>query len=118
VLCYPVIAFDQPYTHRGSQNNLIGADAPKELVASLSNERQVTEATPPMFLWHTTEDTGVPPQNSAVFYLACVEHKVPAELHIFEKGQHGVGLGKGIAGTEEWPKLCEAWLRSRKLLDK
>lgn len=118
VLCYAVIAFDEPYTHRGSQNNLIGANADKELVKSLSNEKQVTEATPPMFLWHTNQDTGVPPQNSAVFYLACVEHKVPAELHIFERGQHGVGLGKGIVGTEEWSKLCEAWMRGRKLLDK
>ncbi len=118
VLCYAVIAFDQPYTHRGSQHNLIGADAPKELVESLSNEKQVTSETPPVFLWHTTQDTAVPPQNSAVFYLACVEHKVPAELHIFERGQHGVGLGKGIVGTEEWSKLCEAWMRGRKLLDK
>jgi acetyl esterase/lipase len=55
VLCYAVIAFDQPFTHRGSQKNLIGADASADLVASLSNEKQVTKDTPPCFLWHTFE---------------------------------------------------------------
>ena len=49
VLCYAVIAFEQPYTHKGSQHNLIGKDAPKELVESLSNEKQVTSETPPTF---------------------------------------------------------------------
>ena len=113
VLCYAVIAFDAPFTHKGSQNNLLGKDAAPELVASLSNERQVTGQTPPTFLWHTSEDTGVPPQNSLVFYDACVKNKVPAELHIYEKGRHGVGLGKGIAGTENWPDACITWLKSR-----
>ena len=41
-----------------------------ELVASLSNEKQVTDQTPPCFLWHTWEDKGVPPENSVVFYQA------------------------------------------------
>lgn len=117
VLCYPVIAFDAEYTHRGSQNNLIGADAPKELVESLSNEKQVTSETPPTFLFHTTEDKAVPPQNSVVFYSACIASKVPAELHIFEKGPHGVGLAKHIAGTNAWPGLCIAWLKSRGVVE-
>ena len=117
VLCYAVIAFDEDYTHRGSQRNLIGNEADPELVKSLSNEKQVTPETPPVFLWHTTEDKGVPPQNSVHFYLACVKNKVPAELHIYEKGRHGVGLGKGIPGTENWSKACEAWMRGRGLLE-
>lgn len=113
VLCYPVIAFDQPFTHKGSQKNLLGENAPAELVASLSSEKQVTDRTPPCFLWHTTEDAAVPPQNSVVFYSALVAHKVPAELHIFEKGRHGVGLGKDIPGTNAWPAACLAWLKVR-----
>lgn len=116
VLCYPVIAFDEPFTHRGSQNNLIGKDASPELVRSLSNEKQVTAETPPCFLWHTWEDTGVPPQNSLMFYLAMLNHKVPGELHIYEKGRHGVGLGKGIPGTENWPEECITWLKVRGIL--
>jgi len=112
VLCYAVIAFDQPYTHKGSQNNLLGKDAAPDLIASLSNEKQVTTETPPTFLWHTNEDLGVPPQNSLVFYEACVKQKVPAELHIYEKGRHGVGLAQGIPGTEAWPAACVAWLKN------
>lgn len=113
VLCYPVIAFDAEYTHKGSQFNLIGRDAPKELVESLSNEKQVTADTPPTFLWHTTEDKAVPPENSVQFYLACVKHKVPAELHIFEKGPHGIGLAAKYPGADQWPKLLELWLVNR-----
>jgi len=116
VLCYAVIAFDQPFTHKGSQKNLLGADAPAELVASLSNEKQVTPQTPPCFLWHTYEDTGVPPQNSIVFYSAMLANKVPGELHVYEKGRHGVGLGKTIPGTGDWSEACIRWLKGRELV--
>jgi acetyl esterase/lipase len=116
ILCYAVIAFDEPYTHRGSQRNLLGADADKELVRSMSSEKQVSDRTPPTFLWHTTEDTGVPPQNSLYFYLAMKKAGVPAELHIFEKGRHGVGLARNIPGTSAWPDRCVGWLRVRGVL--
>lgn len=112
VLCYAVIALEQSYTHKGSQNNLLGPNAPAELVESLSNEKQVTSNTPPTFLWHTYEDTAVPPMNSVVFYKAMLENKVPGELHIYEKGRHGVGLAKSIEGTNQWPATCIAWLKS------
>jgi acetyl esterase/lipase len=116
VLCYPVIAFDQPFTHKGSQTNLLGKDASAELIASMSSEKQVTDQTPPCFLWHTTEDKGVPPENSIAFYSALIAHKVPAELHIFEKGRHGVGLGKDVPGTAAWPAACIAWLSGRGII--
>ncbi|MGD0654941.1 MAG: alpha/beta hydrolase [Thermoguttaceae bacterium] len=118
ILCYPVIAFGELYTHQGSQNNLIGKDAPAELVKSLSNEKQVTPETPPTFLFHTDEDKTVPSENSIQFYLALHKAKVPAELHIYQKGGHGQGLAGKIPGTSNWPKACEEWLRKQKLLDK
>jgi len=118
ILCYAVIAFDEPYTHRGSQRNLLGADADKELVRSMSSEKQVNDKTPPAFLWHTSEDTGVPPQNSLYFYLAMKKAGVPAELHVFEKGRHGVGLARNIPGTSAWPDRCVDWLRVRGVLPK
>lgn len=111
VLCYPVITFTQDFMHKGSRRNLLGDDPDPELVKSLSNELQVTKETPPIFLFHTTEDTGVPPQNSTTFYVACVEHGVPAELHIFAKGRHGIGLGKSIPGSSEWPERLKTWLK-------
>lgn len=116
VLCYPVIAFDQPFTHRGSLANLLGKDPPPDLVADLSNEKRVTAQTPPTFLWHTDEDTGVPPENSLVFYLALKRAKVPAELHVFAKGRHGLGLAPGVPGAADWPALCRTWLANRGLL--
>ncbi len=118
ILCYPVIAFDEPFTHRGSQYNLIGKDAPAELVKSLSNEKQVTKETPPAFLWTTDEDRGVPAENSIAFYLALRKAGVPAELHSFRTGRHGLGLAAGTAGTRAWPKLCEQWLRGQGFLEK
>ncbi len=110
ILCYAVIGFDKLYTHRGSQRNLIGKDAEKELVAFYSNEDQVTKETPPCFLWHTTADKGVPVENSIQFYLACKNKGVSAALHVFDKGRHGIGLAKGMKGAEAWPKLCIDWI--------
>ena len=110
VLAYPVIAFDQPYTHRGSQRNLLGDDAPADLVARLSTERQVTAETPPTFLFHTTEDTGVPPENSVMFYLALRKAGVPAELHVYQKGAHGVGLAPHDPVLSTWPGRMLAWI--------
>ena len=117
VLCYAVLAFGKPFTHKGSQRNLLGKQATPELIAKMSSERQVDATTPPTFLWHTTADTGVPPENSVAYYLALREHKVPCEMHLFEKGRHGIGLGKGLA-AEEWPELCRRWLVTRGVLSK
>jgi acetyl esterase/lipase len=113
VLCYPVIALGESYTHTGSQRNLLGENADPQLIASLSNEKQVTSETPPTFLWHTTEDKAVPPENSVQFYLALRRAGVPAELHVFEHGGHGLGLAKDVPAVSLWPKLCEEWLRGR-----
>lgn len=116
VLCYPVIALGESFTHQGSQRNLLGPDASAEMIEKFSSEKQVTAETPPTFLFHTHEDTGVPPQNSVVFYLALQKAGVPAEMHIFEKGRHGVGLAKTIPGTSAWPDRCIDWLKVRGLL--
>jgi acetyl esterase/lipase len=118
VLCYPVIALGEAYTHLGSQKNLLGENPDPALLASLSNEKQVTSETPPTFLWHTTEDKGVPPENSVYFYLALRRAGVPAELHIFEHGRHGLGLAKNMPAVSTWPKHCEEWLRGRGILER
>ncbi len=110
ILCYPVIGMGQPYTHAGSQKNLLGTEPSPELLASLNNDQQVTPQTPPTFLFHTQEDVVVHPDNSLAFYTAMVRHKVPGELHFFQKGKHGVGLAAGMPGTESWPELCRKWL--------
>ena len=116
VLLYPVITFTEDYQHSGSRKMLLGEDADPTLVASLSNETQVKDDTPPTFLVHTSEDTGVPPQNSIAFYLALHEKGVPVELHIYEKGRHGLGMGSRGSAFSSWPERCEEWMRERGVL--
>ena len=118
ILCYPVISLTADYTHVGSRENLLGKNADPQLVQSLSNEFQVTKETPPTFIFQTDEDTAVPPENAVAFYLALHKARVPAEMHIYEKGQHGVGLGTSIPGTGTWSERCADWLRGRGLLPK
>lgn len=118
VLGYPVISFTTPYTHRGSLENLLGDHPDPKLVASLSNELQVTAQTPPTFLFHTTEDKTVPVENSVLFYLALKKAGVPAELHIFERGPHGVGLATMDPALSKWPELLAIWFREHGWLTK
>ena len=118
ILIYPVISFTEWCTHKGSRKNLLGNDPESELVENLSNERQVTAQTPPTFLVHGNDDKGVPPENSIFFYLALRKAKVPAEMHIYENGRHGFGLGKQFGAVSSWPLRCQEWMRGRGLLDK
>ena len=118
ILGYPVISFDPAVTHAGSLRNLLGDSPDPKLVEDLSNELRVTARTPPTFLFHTNADTGVPAENSVRFYLALRKAKVPAEMHIFENGPHGVGLALGDQALGAWPALLTTWLRGRGLLAK
>ena len=111
VLGYPVISMTEAWTHQGSKNNLLGANPDAELARSLSGELSVTKQTPPTFLFHTNADTAVPAENSVYYYLALRKAGVPAEMHIFEKGPHGVGLANDDAALSEWSTLLANWLR-------
>ncbi|HMC59215.1 MAG TPA: alpha/beta hydrolase [Candidatus Solibacter sp.] len=117
VLGYPVISFTTPYTHQGSLENLLGNHPDPKLVESLSNELQVTAQTPPTFLFHTTADTTVPVENSVLFYLALRKAGVPAEMHIYERGPHGVGLAPLDEALSSWPSRLAAWMRVHGLLN-
>jgi acetyl esterase/lipase len=115
ILAYPVVSFDPAIAHSGSVRNLLGENPDPKLVEDLSNDLRVTSATPPTFLFHTNADTGVVAENSVRFYLALRRAKVPAELHIFENGPHGVGLALGDPSLSAWPVLLTNWLRGRGL---
>jgi len=118
ILIYPVISMSAPYTHQGSESALLGENASPKLREELSSELQVTPQTPPTFLFSTSEDTTVPPENAVAFYLALHQNRVPAEIHVFEKGHHGVGLDLGDPALGQWPTLLANWLRGRGLLAK
>ena len=112
VLAYPVITFQEPYLHRGSRDNLIGPSADPESIRVTSNELHATKDTPPAFLFHTSDDTVVPVQNSLLFYQALRAAGIDAEMHIFEHGRHGVGLARNVPNLSTWPTLLAAWLQS------
>src|SRR4029077_19291669 len=94
------------------KTNLLGENADNALARSLSNETQVTQATPPTFLFHTNADTTVPVENSVAYFLALRKAGVPAEMHVFKDGAHGAGLGMENPELSEWPTVMANWLRA------
>lgn len=118
ILCYPVITLG-PLSHAGSRMNLLGPDPSPELIELLSNERQVTPQTPPTFLWHTADDGAVPVENSLEFASALRKNRVPFDLHIYESGRHGLGLGAKppeFSDAHPWSRDLVHWLRVRKFI--
>lgn len=109
ILIYPVISMEEGITHNGSKTNLLGENASKELIDKYSNEKQITSETPKTFLVHASDDKAVPVENSINYYLNLKKNNVPVEMHIYEKGGHGFGLGTKGTHTD-WPKSCEKWL--------
>jgi acetyl esterase/lipase len=117
ILGYPVIFMTaDKAAHGGSRHMLLGDDPPAELGEQLSTDRRVTSRTPPTFLFHTNEDHSVPAENSVAFYLALRHAGVPAELHVYETGGHGVGLHPDDAVLATWTDRLADWMRRRKLL--
>jgi acetyl esterase/lipase len=114
ILCYPVITMGE-YTHKGSRNNLLGTHPSPELVRLLSNELQVTTNTPPCFIWTTFEDKTVPMENTLLFAEALRKHHVPFDLHVYQKGGHGMGLKDKppFANPHPWAGDCLFWLRQQ-----
>lgn len=110
ILAYPVISFQPGILHAGSKKYLLGDSPDPALVDLLSNEKQVTAQTPPTFLFHTADDPVVPVANSIVFFEALQKNKVPAELHIFRHGPHGVGLAQANPELSGWPDLLYHWM--------
>ena len=116
ILAYPVITLKPPFAHMGSRKNLLGDHPDEKLVDSLCNDEQVTDKTPPTFLFHTADDNAVPVENSILFFEALRKAKVPAELHVYRHGRHGVGLAPDIPALASWPDCLEAWMKDRGLL--
>ena len=115
ILAYPVITLLVPNTHGVSRKYLLGDDAPQALLNNLSDETQVNKDTPPTFLFATTDDGIVPVMNSVAFYTALVKAGVPAEMHLFQHGNHGSGLAEGNPQLSVWPELLIKWMRERGL---
>lgn len=116
ILAYPVITMKDPYTHKGSRKNLLGDNPDPASLELMSNETQVTAQTPPTFIFFTTDDSAVPVENGLLFYQALRKAGVPAEMHIFRTGPHGVGLAPDDPDLSWWPKLLAEWMRGLNLI--
>lgn len=111
ILGYPVISMQTDITHMGSRENLLGKNPTEEEIIEFSNDQQVNKNTPPAFLFAAEDDHAVPIQNSINYFKALSKFKIPAELHIYEKGEHGFGLAKNGGTESDWPDACEHWLK-------
>ena len=110
VLAYPVISLEDEHTHAGSRNNLLGLAPDPALVQALSANLRVTATTPPAFLFHTGDDGAVRVENSILYYQALRAAGVPADLHIYAHGPHGVGLAANDPILGGWPTVLQGWL--------
>lgn len=111
-LGYPVITFGEASTHKGSQKNLLGENPKPEMVAHFSNEKQVTEDTPPTFLMHAADDLSVPVENSLVFFEALQEKGVKGTLHVYPEGGHGFSLARKDMLLRTWTERLFEWMEN------
>ncbi len=112
VLGYPVITLIGGPEHRGSRNNLLGPEKDNDdLATKLSAQNNVTPRTPTTFIFQTDSDTAVPAENAVAYYLALRKNKVPAEMHIYQPGPHGVGLKLSDPVLSTWSQHLAAWLK-------
>lgn len=110
ILIYPVITMTDSATHGGSRANLLGNAPTEEAIHAASCERRVTVETPPMFLFHGADDSAVPVQNALMFAASLAAHRVPFELHVPSRGEHGFGMGT-LGSPQDWTGLAARWLR-------
>ena len=110
ILMYPVITFNHDFMNGGSMHALLGENPSEELIREYSNELHVTPDTPPTILIHASDDRGVPPQNSLIFYEALIKNKVPAEMHIYPEGGHGFSLATGNPHLATWTDRVIEWI--------
>jgi len=116
ILIYPVVTMGEK-THDGSKVNLLGRDPTPKIVKLFSNEKQVTNRTPPMFLAHAKDDTVVVPENSRMLYEALKAHKVTAEYLELPQGGHGLNGYKGSM-WDAWQTKSLKWLASQQMISR
>jgi acetyl esterase/lipase len=116
VLVYPVISMEENLTHKGSRTNLLGATPSIEIIEKYSNQKNINATTPPTLLIHAIDDKSVPVENSMEYFLALEKNNIPSEMHLYQNGKHGFGLGNKGTTSQNWTKQCEDWLRANNYL--
>jgi len=114
VFSYARFSMDDSIPRSNNMEALFGPHPTPEMLDSISYARHVTHETSPSFIYSTNADQTVNSLNSTAYYDALKRAGVPAELHIFELGPHGTGMGQnlnGLAELELWPALLENWMQ-------
>lgn len=114
ILMYPVISMEDAITHKGSRTNLLGATPSTEMITKFSNQNNIEATTPLTLLIHAVDDKPVPIENSIEYFTALKKNNVPVEMHFYQNGKHGFGLGNKGTSSQNWTKHCEDWLRLNK----
>ncbi|MFF4434427.1 alpha/beta hydrolase [Streptomyces sp. NPDC001513] len=97
-------------TYRPARLILLGENASQQLRRLTSLDALVTEASPPFFLWHTSEDLYVPPEHTYRLASALAAHEVPHTVHVFAHGPHSLGLAEDAGQAAAWTKLAQSWI--------
>ena len=113
MLCYPVISLVE-HTHQGSSDNFSGGD--DEIREKFSVQKHIKSGLSPIFVWHTITDNAVDVENSLMLAESCHKNDVPAELHIFPYGWHGMGTAEELPHIHQWTSLLKNWLKEYKFI--
>jgi acetyl esterase/lipase len=114
VFSYARLSMDDSIPRPSNMEALVGDNPSPEMLDKISYARHVTKDTSPSFIYSTTGDRQVNSLNATAYYEALKRAGVPVELHVFELGPHGTGIGqnlKGLAELEVWPLLLEHWMQ-------
>lgn len=111
ILSYPVISVSEAYGHIGSGKYLLGEEKYATDKEAYDLSRKVTPQTPPVFLWHTSDDAVVNVKNSLIFCEQLRDHGVQFELHVYPHGYHGLGLAEGRADVGGWGTHAADWVK-------
>ncbi|WP_211443061.1 alpha/beta hydrolase [Collimonas humicola] len=110
-LIYPVLSFMPPYDNTHSRREIIGKHPDPAESEAFSVERHVGAGMPATFLAQAADDPISPIQNSLLMFNALKAARIPAEMHVFQEGGHGWGLGPQGSLVHAWPALFETWIR-------
>ena len=115
ILSYARLTLDPAVRGTFGMKVITGPNPSKAKLDALSPILHVTAHSSPSFLYATERDEKVNSENATLFFNALQRAGVPAELHVFEFGPHGTGMGQDIAAAPElavWPLLLEHWMQA------
>ena len=118
VLLFPVVSLRKPYDTTRTRREIVGTDPTLEAQKAWSLDTHASAEAPPTIIFSAADDPITPPGHGIALFQALVAKGAPAELHIFEEGGHGWGLGTPLQILSQWPEMFEAWQTRRDRDDK